>query len=141
MIRIQKRARKHRQNLPVVEVAPFVIPHVALGAETLATALWTRIGPLIRVNSVVDSQILLLAEGFRAGRALVRLSPVVHVHMDGEADLAVEDFSAVRYRANEDDLLLAAPGGRSHALPVKSFLVFVCGVFCGEASLLSCSLL
>jgi len=58
-------------------VAALVVTHVAFGAETLAAALGAGERSFILVDSDVDLQVLLLAEGLWTGRkwTLERLRP------------------------------------------------------------------
>ena len=58
-------------------VAALVVTHVAFGAETFAAALGAGERSFILVDSDVDLQVLLLAEGLWTGRkwTLERLRP------------------------------------------------------------------
>ena len=91
--------------LPIFEVAPFVISHVALGAEALPTAVRAWKGPLVRMNSNMNPQILLLRESLGAAGALKRLRAHMHMHVGCQAHPAVEDSRAAGELAYEFGLL------------------------------------
>ena len=60
-----------------------VVQHVSFGAEALAAALRAGERPLVRVDPLMNLQILFLAEALVAARelALKGLCPVVEVHV------------------------------------------------------------
>lgn len=79
-----------------------MVSHVAFGSETLTTALWALKGPLVSMNPHVDSEILLLTEGFAAAWmcTLIGLGPVVQMEMGVEPQLTGESFVASSVWAN-----------------------------------------
>lgn len=85
-----------------------MVLHVALRVEALSTAQRARKRPLIRVDSHMNFQVLLLAERPIATREGTpeRLSPVVLVHVRPQANLPVEDFPAASVAADERRLPL-----------------------------------
>jgi hypothetical protein len=80
-----------------------VVSHVALGAEAFATALRAGEWPLVLVNSDVDGQVLLFAEGLVTARksALEGLRAIVQVHMCIQTNLPIEDLVATGVWADE----------------------------------------
>ena len=94
-------------------MASLVVSHVAFGAEALATALGALEGPLVGVDSHVDSEILFLTEGFAASRVytLVGLGPIVQVEVGVEPELAREGLVASSVRADVSSALVKALGG------------------------------
>ena len=83
-------------------VAPLVIPHVALRAETFA-AVGAPEGPFIAMNPLMDSQVLLFRETFAAARerAAERLCPVVDMLVRLQADASLELLAAALKRTSE----------------------------------------
>ena len=83
-------------------VAPLVIPHVALRAETFV-AVGAPEGPLIAMNPLMDSQVLLFRETFAAARerAAERLCPVVDMLVRLQADVSLELLAAALKRTSE----------------------------------------
>ena len=73
-------------------MAPLVVLHVALGTEALTAAERADERSLVRVNSAVNQQILLLAKGFPALREIAPewLCPVVEVHMGVQSNFALK---------------------------------------------------
>ena len=94
-------------------MASLVVSHVSFGAEALATALGALEGPLVGVDSHVDSEILFLTEGFAASRVytLVGLGPIVQVKVGVEPELAREGLVASSVRADVSSALVKALGG------------------------------
>ena len=84
--------RQSSLYLLLAEVAPLVVLHVALGAEALTTAKRADERSHIRVNPVVNQQILLLAKSFPALREIApeRLCSVVQVHVGVQPNFALE---------------------------------------------------
>ena len=83
-------------------MAPLVIPHVALRAETFV-AVGAPERPLIAMNPLVDSQVLLLREAFAAARerAAERLGPVVDMLVRLQANVSLELLAAALKRTSE----------------------------------------
>ena len=94
-------------------MASFVVSHVSFGTEALATALGALEGPLVGVDSHMDSEILFLTEGFAASRVytLVGLGPIVQVKVGVEPELAREGLVASSVRADVSSALVKALGG------------------------------
>ena len=94
-------------------MASLVVSHVSFGAEALATALGALEGPLVGVDSHMDSEILFLTEGFAASRVytLVGLGPIVQVKVGVEPELAREGLVASSVRADVSSALVKALGG------------------------------
>ena len=94
-------------------MASLVVSHVAFGTEALATALGALEGPLVGVDSHMDSEILFLTEGFAASRVytLVGLGPIVQVKVGVEPELAREGLVASSVRADVSSALVKALGG------------------------------
>ena len=87
-------------------MAPFVVIHVALGAEALA-ALRAGEGLQILVDQFVNEKVLLFGEAFVAVRefAAERLRAVVHMHVRLEPDIAHESLAATWVIADKFFLL------------------------------------
>ena len=83
-------------------VAPLVIPHVALRAETFV-AVGAPEGPFIAMDPLMDSQVLLFRETFAAARerAAERLCPVVDMLVRLQADVSLELLAAALKRTSE----------------------------------------
>ena len=75
--------------LLVPKVASLVITHVPLRSEALTTILRTRIRQLVLMDSLVNLEVIFLAEGLAAGRkgTLVRLCPIMNMHVGLKANL------------------------------------------------------
>ena len=75
-------------HLLVPKVAALVITHVSLRPEALAAILRARKGPRVLVDSVVDLEVLLLAEGLAAARkgTLVGLCPIMDMYVGLKAN-------------------------------------------------------
>ena len=87
-------------------MAPFVVIHVALGAEALA-ALRAGVGLLILVDAFVNQKVLLFGEALVAVRKTTAegLRAVVHMHVRLEPDIAHEKLAAARILADKLFLL------------------------------------
>ena len=66
-----------------------MITHVSLRPEALTAVLRARVGPLIRVDSVVDLEVLLLTEGLAAvwKGTLIGLCPIMDMHVGLKTNL------------------------------------------------------
>ena len=122
-------------------MASLVVSHVAFGAEALATALGALEGPLVGVDSHMDSEILFLTEGFAASRVdtLVGLGPIVQVEVGVEPELAREGLVASSVRADVSSALVEALGGGGLAITVQGLVGLLTDVTNLVEELASCA--
>ena len=96
---------------PIPKVATLVVKHIPSCLESLTAALWTRIGPLVLVDSDVNLEVLLLTECLiTSGKRTVEwLCPIMDVHVSLEANLSCEGLTAARMLTDKKIL-------RSHSI-------------------------
>ena len=89
-------------HLLELTVAPLMVPHVALRAETFV-AVGAPERPLVAMDPLVDSQILLLRETFAAARERTteRLRPVMDMLVRLQANVSSESLAAALKRTSE----------------------------------------
>ena len=75
---------------PIPKVATLVVKHISLSSEALTTTLWTRKGPLVLVDSIVNLEVLFLTKGLITARewTLEGLCPIMEMHVALKAILS-----------------------------------------------------